>query len=295
MKTIKTTFKNLYRHKFMAIGTILTISLVIMIFNILQAISHTAQDYLHKMDQKIEFQIFLQQQTPVTQINQLQDLIKSQSAVTEISLTTPNIALEKVNEFYPKTVEILNSMQITNPLPFSIKYKTTDLAAGQNILNQIKNSAYKDFLVSDNVKNKNQETISQVIAKILNINSIINSITQLLIISFLISSSIIIFNSIKTSLHNRRKELVIMKFMGANLKQIKSPYILEGVLIGILSTSLGLGLFMSIDKVSNINLNYIPDNTNMLIQLTSTIIIGYFCSKFTTNKHLKTLPIHIDE
>ena len=279
----------------MAIGTILTISLVIMIFNILQAISHTAQDYLHKMDQKIEFQIFLQQQTPVTQINQLQDIIKAQPQVTEIALTTPNLALEKVNEFYPKTVEILNSMEIKNPLPFSIKYKTNNLQAGQQILNQIKASNYNQYLVSDSVKNKNQETITQVITKILNINKIINSITQLLIISFLISSSIIIFNSIKTSLHNRRKELIIMKFMGANLKQIKSPYILEGVLIGILSTSIGLGLFMSIDTVSNIHLNYVPNNTNMLIQLSSTIIIGYFCSKFTTNKHLKTLPIHIDE
>lgn len=266
-----------------------------MIFNILQAISHTAQDYLHKMDQKIEFQIFLQQQTPVTQINQLQDIIKAQPQVTEIALTTPNLALEKVNEFYPKTVEILNSMEIKNPLPFSIKYKTNNLQAGQQILNQIKASNYNQYLVSDSVKNKNQETITQVITKILNINKIINSITQLLIISFLISSSIIIFNSIKTSLHNRRKELIIMKFMGANLKQIKSPYILEGVLIGILSTSIGLGLFMSIDTVSNIHLNYVPNNTNMLIQLSSTIIIGYFCSKFTTNKHLKTLPIHIDE
>lgn len=295
MKTLKTTLKNIYRHKFMAIGTIITISLVIMIFNILQAISATAQDYLHKMDQKIEFQVFLKQETPVDAINKLLDTIKSQQNVTDSSLTTPNIALEKVNEYYPKTVEILNSMEISNPLPYSIKFKTTNLEAGQAILKEIKASQYQQYLVRDNVKNKNQETITQVINKILNINKIIASITQLLIISFLISSSIIIFNSIKTSLHNRRKELVIMKFMGANLAQIKAPYVLEGILIGILSTSTGLGLFMSIDHLTNIKLNYIPDTQNMLIQLASTVVIGYICSKLTTNKHLKTLPIHIDE
>jgi len=295
MKTLKTTLKNIYRHKFMAIGTIITISLVIMIFNILQAISATAQDYLHKMDQKIEFQVFLKQETPVNAINKLLDTIKSQQNVTDSSLTTPNIALEKVNEYYPKTVEILNSMEISNPLPYSIKFKTTNLETGQAILKEIKTSQYQQYLVRDNVKNKNQETITQVINKILNINKIIASITQLLIISFLISSSIIIFNSIKTSLHNRRKELVIMKFMGANLAQIKAPYVLEGILIGILSTSMGLGLFMSIDHLTNIKLNYIPETQNMLIQLASTVVIGYICSKLTTNKHLKTLPIHIDE
>ncbi|MGC6434058.1 MAG: cell division protein FtsX [Crocinitomicaceae bacterium] len=295
MKTIKTTFKNIYRHKFIAIGTIITIALVIMIFNILQAISLKAQDYLTQMDSKIEFQIFLDQKTPTNKINQIQDIIQSQPNITSSELVTPNIALEQVNEYYPKTVEILKSMAISNPLPYSIKYKSTNLASGQQILEQIKQSQFKEYFVRDNVKNKNQETISQVVNKILIINKVIDSITKLLIISFLISSTIIIFTSIKTSLQNRRKELVIMKFMGANLKAIKSPYILEGVIIGILSTTLGIGFFMSLEYLTSFNLNYTPTQINILTQLTATTIIGYLCSKFTTNKHLNTLPIHIDE
>lgn len=295
MKTLKTTLKNIYRHKFMAIGTIITIALVIMIFNILQAISLKAQDYLTQIDSKIEFQIFLDQKTPTQKINQIQDIIQSQENITSSTLVTPNIALQQVNEYYPKTVEILNSMEIQNPLPYSIKYKSRDLESGQQILEQLKNSQYKEYFVRDNVKNKNQETISQVVQKILLINKVIDSITKLLIISFLISSSIIIFTSIKTSLQNRRKELVIMKFMGANLKAIKSPYILEGIIIGILSTSLGIGFFMSLETITHFNLHYIPNNLNILTQILATTIIGYLCSKFTTHKHLKTLPIHIDE
>ena len=86
-----------------------------------------------------------------------------------------------------------------------------------------------------------------------------------------------------------------MKFMGANLKAIKSPYILEGIVIGILSTSLGIGFFMSLEYITNFNLNYTPNQLNILTQIAATTLIGYLCSKFTTNKHLKTLPIHIDE
>jgi len=295
MKTLKTTCKNIYRHKFIAVGTIVTIALVIMIFNILQAISLKAQDYLTQMDSKIEFQIFLDQKTPAKTINTIQDIIQSQSNITSSELVTPNIALEQVNEYYPKTVEILKSMEISNPLPYSIKYKSKDLESGQQILQQIKQSQFKEYLVRDNVKNKNQETISQVVSKILLINKVIDSITKLLIISFLISSTIIIFTSIKTSLQNRRKELVIMKFMGANLKAIKSPYILEGIIIGILSTTLGIVFFISLENITNFNLNYTPNNMNILTQIAATTIIGYLCSKFTTSKHLKTLPIHIDE
>ena len=295
MKTIKTTFKNIYRHKFIAIGTIITIALVIMIFNILQAVSLKAQDYLDQMDQKIEFQVFLDQKTPVNTINQIQDIINSHSEITESKLITPNTALSQVNQYYPKTVEILESMQIENPLPYSIKYKTNNLSYGQNVLNELKNSSFKQFLVRDNVKNKNQETLNQVVEKILLINRVIDSITQLLIFSFLISSTIIIFTSIKTSLQNRRKELVIMKFMGANLSNIKAPYILEGVLIGILSTTLGLSFFLSLEHFSSFSLNYIPTNYNIATQILATTFIGYICSKITTNKHLKTLPVHIDE
>jgi cell division transport system permease protein len=295
MKTLKTTIKNIYRHKFIAVGTIVTIALVIMIFNILQAISLKAQDYLTKMDSKIEFQLFLDQKTPNTAINQILDSLESQPKITKAELVTPNIALEQVNEYYPKTVEILKSMEIQNPLPYSIKFKSNDLASGKHILEQIKNSQFKDFLVRDNVKNKNQETITQVVEKVLLINKVIDSITKLLIISFLISSTIIIFTSIKTSLQNRRKELVIMKFMGANLKSIKSPYVLEGIIIGILSTSLGVVFYLSLETFTTFNLNYIPNNLNILTQVAATTFIGYLCSKLTTNKHLKTLPIHIDE
>ena len=295
MKTLVSSLKNLWRHKFMAVATILTISLVIMIFNILQAVNVTAQEYLKKIDQKIEFQVFLQQNTPVSTINDLQTLLKTNPQVTDIKLNTPNIALDKVNEYYPQTIEILKSMQIQNPLPYSIKFKSINLQTGQQIINDIKNSNFKNYLISDRIKNKNQETISQVIERILNINKIIDSITKLLIVSFLISSTIIIFTSIKTSLQNRRKELVIMKFMGANLKTIKLPYILEGVIIGLLSTSIGMGLFFSLESLTQINLNFSPHWSNLALQLAATTIIGFICSILTTNKHLKTLPIHIDE
>ncbi|MBT6143310.1 hypothetical protein HOH51_02230 [bacterium] len=295
MKTLVSSLKNLWRHKFMAVATILTISLVIMIFNILQAVNVTAQEYLNKIDQKIEFQVFLKQQTPVSTINQLQTLLKTNTQVTDIQLNTPNIALDKVNQYYPETIEILRSMQIQNPLPYSIKFKSTNLQTGQQIVNDIKNSNFKTYLISDRIKNKNQETISEVIERILNINKIINSITKLLIVSFLISSTIIIFTSIKTSLQNRRKELVIMKFMGANLKTIQAPYIVEGVIIGVLSTVIGMSLFFSIEKLTHINLNFSPHWSNLALQLAATTIIGLICSILTTTKHLKTLPIHIDE
>ena len=159
MKTLVSSLKNLWRHKFMAVATILTISLVIMIFNILQAVNVTAQEYLNKIDQKIEFQVFLKQQTPVSTINQLQTLLKTNTQVTDIQLNTPNIALDKVNQYYPETIEILRSMQIQNPLPYSIKFKSTNLQTGQQIVNDIKNSNFKTYLISDRIKNKNQENI----------------------------------------------------------------------------------------------------------------------------------------
>ena len=86
-----------------------------------------------------------------------------------------------------------------------------------------------------------------------------------------------------------------MKFMGANLKTIQAPYIVEGVIIGVLSTVIGMSLFFSIEKLTHINLNFSPHWSNLALQLAATTIIGLICSILTTTKHLKTLPIHIDE
>ncbi len=85
-----------------------------------------------------------------------------------------------------------------------------------------------------------------VVSMINTIRNAVKKISFWIIIAFMLISIFIISNTVKLTLHNRRKEINIMKYVGATDSYIRGPFIIEGMLVGIISACIAFGITHSV-------------------------------------------------
>lgn len=197
-------------------------------------------------------------------------------------------SLEKLDEVVPK-IEALDGVLYTSESSYNQELNTNN---GETV----KNSEVK--------KKSPAETLTHFNRKI--------SIALIIIGGFLVAFSIIIIgNTIKLTVHARRKEISIMKYVGATNNFIRAPFIVEGIIIGIISTLIsiillgGLYIWLKNGLIGNALQGWLKEFSNMssgmdqllqfdqmfsqivVIFLAIGIGIGVFGSMMSMKKYLK--------
>ena len=144
------------------------------------------------------------------------------------------------------------------------------------------------------------ENSSDLVEAINGISGAVKTFSVWIIVIFALVSLFIISNTIKLTVHNRRKEINIMKYVGATDSYIKGPFIMEGMLVGIVSAVIAffisqwsyLGLITSISTtvlVSSFGLLSFNDIWLKLIVSYVILgsIIGAFGSSISVRRYLK--------
>ena len=99
--------------------------------------------------------------------------------------------------------------------------------------------------------------------KIVNIRSLVNTAGICVIVLLFATALVIIANTIKITMHSRKLEISIMKAIGATDNFIRTPFVIEGVILGLLSAAISTviiyGVYsLVVDKVAQMNMNAIP-------------------------------------
>ena len=109
--------------------------------------------------------------------------------------------------------------------------KKTDLTKSKSVQDQI--STYTDVVKKINSKD-------EVTSTLINLANGIKIVTGVILVLLVIISIFIIANTIKLTVHARRKEISIMKYVGATNNFIRWPFIVEGMIIGILASIISI-------------------------------------------------------
>jgi cell division transport system permease protein len=103
------------------------------------------------------------------------------------------------------------------------------------------------------------------------------------------------FNAIRTTLFTRRNEIQIMQFVGATFKRIMVPFIIEGILIGLLGFALSIFLILILNGFLPFSqFTALTNPKVVLLELIIAASIGMFTSAYVVNKYLNTREIFND-
>lgn len=266
-------FRNVFKNKKSTFSCLGVMCGAMLIFGLFYSIGRNINNLVAELEEKQSFNVFIDYGTTEEEIKTLGEEINKIEGVNKISYTTPEEAYNSVRESLGESSSVMDGFD-ASAFRASYSITLTDLSMNDHVQEEIAKLDHVARIVS-------KDTIRKL-------NSIAKGIriTTFAILAILIAISVfIISNTIKLTVHARRKEISIMKYVGATNSFIRTPFIIEGIIIGliagILSTLLvggGYNLFynwaMQNQTVQEVGINVISFASMSTQVITVYLILG---------------------
>ena len=221
-------FKSFKRNKTISIATIITVLVTFIVLGTFSLVAENLNLAIGGLEDKIELVVYLNDDISPIDRKEVQVKINAQEGVKEIQYESREDAFKKLQE---NNAGILKGYTLEkNPLPASYIVKLEDMSYAAAI-----REAVKDLDGVESVSDE-QESID-TIQSIIKFTKIIGTVLFIILIGV---SIFLIMNTTKLTVYARRKEVGIMKFVGATDWFIRWPFIIEGILIGLIGTFLSI-------------------------------------------------------
>ncbi len=293
--SLKQGFKNIWRNKIFSLASIATMSACIFLFGLFFAIVTNFRSMVKTAEEGVAVSVFFDEGTTDQQIDDLKGKIEKRAEVAKCVYISADEAWENYKDVYfGGSEDAAEGFQDDNPLANSASFEiyVNDISMQSALV------TYLDSL--DGVREVHQ---SEVVANTLSdFNSLIGYISVGIILILLGVAVFLISNTVTVGISVRREEIAIMKLIGATDYFVRAPFIVEGVLIGLLGSVIPLVLLYALyskvvvyvaEKFSFLSnmVNFLPAqqvfHTLIPVSLLLGVGIGFLGSRLTIRKHLK--------
>lgn len=268
---IKEGIINVHRNKLMSLASICIVTASIIIFGIFLILSSNINLNIEVLKQQPEMEAFCSPELDDAQINDIEADLKKNEKIAEIKRISKEEAFERAKEILGSKESLMEGEDESFlPVSFVIKLKNSE--ESPEMIQAIKN-----------IKGIESVRYSQDAIDFISKSAYwVKVISIVLLLVFLLISYFLISNAIKLTVFARRKEINIMKYIGATDGFIRVPFIIEGIVIGFVGAVLALVLvlygytalegkitsemssvgidFIQLQKTSDIGLNIIGMN-----------------------------------
>lgn len=225
--------KNIVRNGLMSVASLFTITSCLVILGLFVMMSLNINYISNKIKDQCEIQVFIEKDASDKRVKEVGEQIRELSNVKEAVLFTKEDMLEYAeNDIFEDNKDL--SLGFDDDNPFSDSYKVTlnDIALTRDTVKQI-----EGFSSIKNIVNK-QELVDDIVR----ISGYVKNASLVVIALLMVIALVIISNTIRLTVFNRRKEINIMKYIGATDRFIRVPFIIEGVSIGIIGAAIAFAI-----------------------------------------------------
>lgn len=286
-------FSNVFKNKKSTVASLVIMCATMIIFGIILILGENINHFVEETETAQGIQVFIKNEATQEQIEDLEQKIRKIDGVSKTEFVSKEAALNQMKERFGDKKDLLEGYEGENNI-FTASYivSLTDLKLSKTVQDQI--------LTFDMVKKitSKDETVNTLI----NIANAVKIGTVALLILLIMISIFIIANTIKLTVHARRKEISIMKYVGATNGFIRWPFIVEGMIIGVLASALSIIIIgiaytlmaeqlvnIPFMKVINLSLLSFSDmfNSIIFVYMSLGIGIGALGSVISMRKYLK--------
>ena len=292
--TLKQGIKNIKRNWMFSIASILTMAACIFLVGVFYSLVTNVDNIAQKVEQEVPVTVFFDEGTTEEQMQEVGNLIQARPEVERVEFESAEQAWENFKDKYFQGSDAAEGFKDDNPLAGSDNYEVymKDVESQKEVVK------FAEGL--DGVRKVNK---SDVVAKTLSsVNKLILYVSAAIILILLIVTVFLISNTVTIGITVRKEEIAIMKYIGAKDYFVRGPFIVEGILIGLVGAAIPLaGLYVVYDKaidyimtrfsILNNILDFMPVWDVYKILLPTGLLlgvgIGFIGSFFTIRKHLK--------
>jgi len=260
--------RSLRRNYFMTIAALVTVFLSMAVLGAVMVFVYNIEAVLKDVEQKVEISVFLKDSVTAEQIESLQAEIVGWEEVKESQFVSKDEALQRLKEDMGEGADVVEDLG-RNPLPASFEISLNDPEEVGNVATRLEGREYID-----------EVSYGQEIAeRIFQVTSVIRNILVVFLVMLGGVSILLISNTIRLSIYARRKEVEIMKLVGATNWFIRWPFVIEGIVVGTVGAAAALavvqlGTDFVVERIrENLIFLSVPFDAISLVQL-AIVLLG---------------------
>lgn len=299
--TLKQGVRNIGRNKMFSLASVATMSACIFLFGLFFAIVINFQDIVKKAEEGVAITVFFEEDVTENQIQAIGNALESRDDVLQVEFKDAEEAWDEFKDDYFGEASDLADGFRDNPLNGSDSYAV--YMQSQENKNDLAKTQADLVSFAENLDGVRRVNKSDVVANTLtSVNVLVGYVSIGIILILLIVSIFLISNTVTMGIAVRREEIAIMKYIGAKDFFVRAPFVIEGILIGMMGAVIPLTLLYFlynkavayiITRFSLLNniLEFLPVasvyRTLLPVGLALGIGIGFVGSFFTIRKHLR--------
>jgi cell division transport system permease protein len=281
---------------------VMTVTLTIILFSLI--VNATFSNTINQITSKIDISVYLNDSVTTQQVNNLMTELKNLPNVRKVGYISQDQALTEYKTENSTNKSLLQALSVigTNPLPASIEISPVNpdkIQIIKNFLDKPQNITLQDPQAGTSYSGNEKAAID----KIAHATDIIREAGVVAVIVFACISVLIIFNTIRMTIFNRREEINIMRLLGANSWYVKGPFIVESSLYGIISALISILIIdvlfvgsasaLQASSLGLLDIGYANHDFKvhfwilLTLQLVVGILIGAASSLIATRRYLK--------
>lgn len=293
LKTVRYYFREAFlsviRNSWISVASIGVVAVSLLILGSSLLLVMNANNIAANLESSLEISAFLRDETTPDEIQDLENKLAGRPEITSVVFVSKEQALEEMKENLNAQEDILAGLEEKNPLPNTLRIKTAtaeqvaSLAAELQMYDQFDEVRYGQGIVE----------------KMMALSKWVRTAGLVTMVLLGIAAIFLIATTIRLSVYARRKEISIMKFLGATNLFVQLPFILEGMMLGLIGSLLAVaivyfGYISLIDKIQ-LSLPFVRLITDralikplMELLLLTGLIIGATGSLISMRRFLKT-------
>ena len=249
--SLKQAFIQMWRNRGMTLASLFSITAMLLILGLFFFLTVNVSFMTESVKEQFDtIEVFLEDSTTKEDAQTMIESLSGLADVADAQFISKDQAMEEFKERWGENGYLLDGLS-ENPLPNSIRVTLSNLQGGELVA-----SVCRNFIGVEDVRYYQTE-----INKILAISDAMQKGALVVIIFLIIVSVVVVSNTVKLTVMARRDEIMIMKYVGATNWFIRGPMLAEGMLIGLISALVSLGIIWAIyEKMVEL----LGDQANML-------------------------------
>lgn len=232
-------FRNVFKNKKSTSASLIIMCFTMLIFGVFFIIGQNINSIMQQLEGDQGMQVFLKE-IPDEKVKEVGEQLKQIDGVKSTDFVSKEDALKIMKSEFQDQEDLLDVYEENNIFPASYIITLTDLSRANEVKQKVE--ALDEGKEEADKVIKEIRSSDQTIEALMSLANGIRIITGVILVFLIFISIFIISNTIKLTVHARRKEISIMKYVGATNSFIRWPFIVEGIIIGLVAGVISIAI-----------------------------------------------------
>ena len=237
---IRESLKGFTRNLSTTLGSIVTIFLSLMIIGVFLVGGLVIENVVSGVENEVSIAAYVADDASQADIDKVEDYVSGLEGVASVTFTDKEQALENFRS--SNTTDIIDALDGQNPLPASIDVELSDPQLVEQVAGSIWDNPTYQQIRDGETKSESLKYGQQTVEKLFTLTNYVRYIGIALIALLIFIAMVFINNTIRLAILARRKEIAIMRLVGASNGFIRGPFLMEGALHALIGSLLAVGV-----------------------------------------------------